>query len=169
LRRVVATTGPWLDVRTADGAGTGGFTSTTSGTVTLDIFMRQASFVHVNRIRVWVGNQIAMTLTVDPTQRRYEWIGPVAVGTADTWIGVDALGDDPLPESMTGGFLIWASQGRGMVPVALINPILVDADGDGAWATPAARTAGPMPVTDILPPAATGMMECGEPPPAPLK
>lgn len=169
-RRVLATTGPWLDVFTDDHAGTGGTTVPVDGAVTLYIDLREASYVHVNRIRVWVGGQVAMTLPVDPNERRYSWVGPVPVGTSDTWIGVDAMGDEPLPEPLTGAFVANVNMGHGMTPVALINPILVDADGDGSWVTPAAKAAGPMPVVDILPPPSTGqMMDCGQPPPAPLQ
>ena len=169
-RHVLATTGPWLEVFTSDGAISGGTTVPVDGAVTLSISLREASFVHVNRIRVWVGGQVAMTLPVDPSERRYNWIGPIPVGASDTWIGVDAMGDEPLPEPLTGGFVVYQSQGHGMTPVALINPILVDANGDGIWATPAARAAGPMPAVDILPPASTGqMLDCGQPPPAPVQ
>jgi hypothetical protein len=55
---------------------------------------------------------------------------PLEVGAQDTWIGVDAGGDDPLPVEMTGTYEL--EKGRpGVVPYAIINPILVDADGDG--------------------------------------
>src|SRR5262249_5026426 len=90
-RHVLATTGPWLDVFTGDNAGSGGTTVPVDGQVTLTIGMRQASYVHVNRIRIWVGNQVVMTLPVDPSSRRFNWAGPIAVGTSDTWIGVDAM------------------------------------------------------------------------------
>ncbi|HJZ84119.1 MAG TPA: CehA/McbA family metallohydrolase [Polyangia bacterium] len=165
-RHVVATTGPWLDVRAR---GTGGAVGvgdlvTASGGVDLELHVRQASFVHATRVRVWVGTELRETLAIPPGARAFDWTGRETIGTSDTWIGVDATGDDPLPEELVGDYL--SSHGLGgMVPFALISPILVDANGDGRVTL--ARPQATLPV-DLLPPAVIpgaerGPYDCGEP------
>jgi hypothetical protein len=137
-RRAIATTGPWLDVEAvAQGArapaGPGQAVTAPGGHVELDVELDQAAWCHASEIRVRVGkpdgtSTIAATLKVTGEKTRVQV--PLEVGAQDTWIGVDAGGDDPLPVEMTGTYEL--EKGRpGVVPYVIINPILVDADGDG--------------------------------------
>jgi len=140
--RVVTTTGPWLDVEVASrdrGAtvGPGQLVVADGGAVWVDLELAQASFVAADRIRIVVGGPagpaVARTLDVPAGERHFRWRGRVDVGAADTWLGVDAGGDTPLPVELTGSY--FAEKGhRGATPHALVNPIRVDADGDGRWA-----------------------------------
>lgn len=160
-RRVVVTTGPWLDVATGDGAGAGQLTTAEGGKVHLSVSLRQASFVKANRIRVWVGGELRQTLIVPDGTRALDWSADLDVGAADSWIGVDATGDQFIPSELTGDFLYWTA-GAGVAPVAFINPILVDGDGDGAYTTAAPAKRGFEP--DLLPPPPSlrrGPYECG--------
>jgi len=140
--RVVATSGPWLDIEAAAARGA----TPTAGpgqalaarrTAWLDITVSQARFVHVGWIRITVGSPsgpaLAATIDVPPGARSFRWTGPVDVGTADTWIGVTADGDTPLPLEQTGSYQRDRWHRPGVTPFAIAAPILVDADGDHRW------------------------------------
>lgn len=127
-RRVVATTGPWLSV-VANGVGPGETADARTGSVDLEVRLAQASFVHADTVRVLVGGEVFTVLELNPLDHEAAWHLSVPV-PADTWIGVDASGTTPLPPMVTGSYHI--DRGRaGIVPFAIINPILVDRDGDG--------------------------------------
>jgi hypothetical protein len=125
-RRVLMTTGPLLEVDAA-GAGAGGLAVAASGKVPLTIRLRQASYAKTSRVRVLVGRELRHAIDVPPGATAFEWSGELAVGPDDTWIGVDAGGTEPLPRELHG---LGAGK-HPMPPFAMINPILVDVDGDG--------------------------------------
>jgi hypothetical protein len=142
--RVVATTGPWLDVRVG-GQRAGGLAVASDGAVPITIEVRQASYVKATRARIWIGGELHETLELPPGARAWSWTGSLPIG-ADTWVGVDVGGDEPLPVEMTGDYHV--ARGRsGMLPFALINPIRVDATGDG-FVYAAAK---PVPRVDVPP------------------
>ena len=139
-RRVVATTGPWLDLEVA--AQVGGPTVgpgqllRARGRAWLDLTVQQAAFVHTSRVRITVGGprgrHRVVVIDVPPKERSFRWVGAVEVGAVDTWIGVIAEGDDALPLEVTGTH--HHDYGRsGVTPYAIVGPVLVDADGDGKW------------------------------------
>jgi len=141
-RRTVATTGPWLDVTAAPregaaGAGPGQVVAAADGAIWLGVRVSRARFVKVDRIRVTIGSatgpETVETIAVPPGERTYAWRGPVEVGAADTWVGVTADGDSPLPLDQTGTYQRDKWGHPGVTPFAIISPILVDADGDGRW------------------------------------
>jgi hypothetical protein len=141
-RRVVATSGPWLDVEATTRKGATptigpGQSLRASGRVWIDITLAQARFVRTERIRITVGTatgpQLVQTIDVPPDVRTHHWEGFVEVDTADTWIGVTADGDTALPLELTGVYQKARWNRSGVTPFAIANPILVDADGDGRW------------------------------------
>ena len=141
-RRVVATSGPWLDVEAAAARGASptvgpGQALRASHTAWLDIAVSQARFVHTERIRITVGSPtgpvLAATIDVPAAARTYHWAGAVELGNADTWIGVTADGDTPLPLEQTGTYQKDKWHHPGVTPFAIAAPILVDADGDHRW------------------------------------
>jgi hypothetical protein len=140
-RRVVATSGPWLDVEVAAARGATptvgpGQALHARHTAWVDVTVSQARFVHVDRLRITVGSPAgpALVTTVDvPAGRSYRWAGPVEVGDADTWIGVIADGDTPLPLEQTGSYQKDKWNRAGVTPFAIASPVLIDADGDGRW------------------------------------
>ena len=141
-RRVVATSGPWLDVEAAAARGATptagpGQALAARGAAWLDVTVSQARFVRVSWIRITVGAPsgpaLAATIDVPPGVRSYHWAGPVAVGTADTWISVTADGDTPLPLEQTGSYQRDRWHRPGVTPFAIAGPILIDADGDHRW------------------------------------
>ena len=141
--RVVATSGPWLDVEVAAKQGTtptvgpGQSIRPADGAVWVDVTVSQARFVHVDRIRVTIGAPAGPVLvrTIDVPQgvRTFHWAGSIAVGAADTWVGITADGDTPLPLEQTGTYQKDRWNRPGVTPFAIASPILVDGDGDGRW------------------------------------
>jgi hypothetical protein len=141
-RRVVATSGPWLDIEAAPAEGATptvgpGQSLRAARSAWLDITLAQARFVRTERIRITVGTPagpaLATTIDVPAAARTYHWAGPVALGDTDTWIGVTADGDTPLPLEQTGTYQKDRWKRPGVTPFAIASPILVDVDGDGRW------------------------------------
>ncbi len=141
-RRVVATTGPWLQVAVSrsDGAtpvaGPGQLLRA-DGTAWVKVSLAQARYVHTDKIRITVGTpsgpSVVQTLDVPANVREFQWAGAVAIGTADTWIGVTADGDTALPLEQTGTYQKDKWKHPGVTPFVIASPILIDADGDGRW------------------------------------
>lgn len=146
-RRVEATSGPWLDVevKTSDTAsasvGAGQALKLVRqpeqpAQVWVDVTLYQANFVHTDSIRIMVGSAqgptVAQTINVVANAPSTHWAGWISVGAADTWLGVDAGGDTPLPIELTGTYQIEKKR-TGVTPFALIAPILLDVDGDDRW------------------------------------
>ena len=140
-RRVVATTGPWLaaSVSPTEGApavGPGQAVKAT-GTAWVDVTLAQAKFVHVERIKITVGTaggpETLQTIAVPANVRDFHWAGAIAVGSADTWIGVTADGDAAMPLEQTGTYQKDKWKHPGVTPFAIASPVLIDADGDGRW------------------------------------
>ena len=124
-RRVVVTTGPWLDVEVGT-AGPGQFLRA-SGKVTVDIELKQAGFVKAERIVVHVGGKPPQTFGIERLKTEID------VGTQDTWLVVTADGDTPMPKEITGTYQQDKWKRPGVTPFALAAPVLIDADGDGRW------------------------------------
>lgn len=142
-RRVVATTGPWLDVEAASkqGAtptvGPGQSLVPEGGAIWLDVTMQQARWVKVERIRITVGTasgpKLVQQIDVPANVREFHWTGRVEVGAHDTWVGVTADGDTAMPLEFTGTYQRDKWKHPGVTPMALMSPLLVDADNDGRW------------------------------------
>ncbi|MBA3463085.1 MAG: CehA/McbA family metallohydrolase [Deltaproteobacteria bacterium] len=142
-RRVVATSGPWLEVAISDTetsktiAGPGQFLKATTGTAWVDITLAQATYVQVDRLRITVGTPdgptLLSTIDVPRGQRNFHWAGAIKVGPADTYIGVVADGDTALPLEQTGTYQKDKWKRPGVTPFAISSPVLIDADGDGRW------------------------------------
>jgi hypothetical protein len=142
-RRVVATTGPWLDVEVSarqggtPTVGPGQSIQPDGGAVWLDVTVAQARWVAVERIRITIGTpagpKLVQQIDVPPHVREHRWAGRIEVGAQDTWIGVTADGDTAMPLELTGTYQRDRWNRAGVTPFALISPILVDADRDGRW------------------------------------
>jgi len=141
-RRVVATTGPWLDVEVASAHGATptvgpGNYLVARGTAWVDVTVAQARFVATEWIRIVVGTdtgpRLVQTVDVPPGVRSFHWAGSIPVGDADTWIVVSADGDTALPIEQTGTYQRDKWHRPGVTPFAIAGPILVDTDDDGRW------------------------------------
>lgn len=130
-RRVVATTGPWLDVEVSAPGNPGtvgpGRSLRASGKVSVDIELAQAGFVKAERVTIHVGGRPPQVFGPGRIQTEIE------IGDADTWLAVTADGDTPMPKEITGTYQQDRWQRPGVTPFALAAPILIDADGDGRW------------------------------------
>jgi len=137
-RRVVATSGPWLDVEVApkQGAATvgpGQSVQADGGSVWVDVTVSQTKWMHVERIAISVGTQRVQTIDVPAGVRTHHWAGRIEVGTADTFVGITADGDTALPLELTGTYQRDRWNRPGVTPFAIASPILVDVDGDHRW------------------------------------
>jgi hypothetical protein len=141
-RRVVATSGPWLDVEVgprqgAATVGPGQVVRPDRHGVWVDVTVAQARWVHVDRIRITIGGLdgpvLARELAVPAGVRSHRWAGRIEVGDRDTWLAVTADGDTALPLELTGTYQRDKWNHAGVTPFAIASPILVDADGDGRW------------------------------------
>ena len=142
-RRVVATSGPWLDVEASakQGAtptvGPGQSLVPDGGAIWLDITVAQTKWVKVERLRITVGTaegpKLVQQIDVPAGVREHRYGGRIEVGAQDTWIGVTADGDTAMPLEFTGTYQRDRWNRAGVTPMALISPILVDVDRDGRW------------------------------------
>jgi hypothetical protein len=142
-RRVVATSGPWLDVEVAPEQGVtptvgpGGALVPKDGAVWVDVTLAQTRWVHVDRVRITIGAldgpRLVQTIDVPANVRTHHWSGRIEVGDRDTWLAITADGDTPLPLELTGTYQRDKWHHPGVTPYAIASPILIDADGDGRW------------------------------------
>ena len=134
-RRTVATSGPWLDVSVRainGGASAGpGQQLAARGSVSITVTCAHAAFVKPTRLRITVG--ATTTELAVPAEREFTVTRELQVGMQDTFIGVAIDGDEALPLELTGTYQRDKWHKQGVTPFAVISPILVDADGDGAW------------------------------------
>lgn len=136
-RRMLATSGPWLDVEVAPArggktVGPGGTVVPVDGKIWVDVTVSQARFSRADQLRIRVGGREAIAVSI-PSGRDFHWAGAVEVGRTDTWLGIDCGGDVPLPPEQTGNYQQEKWKHPGVTPFAIIGPLLVDADGDHRW------------------------------------
>ena len=165
--------GPFLTVRVGT-AGEGDLVAppaSTPGQVTVSLRLQSASWIKVDVVRLLVDGRVVKTWNVPvangaPASLFQIDDVPVAV-TADAAITAEAEGGTPLPPWMVGEFLlspnmvaICGNPARpGMIPFAVTNPVLVDADGDGMFrASMAAPRAAA--VHDVWVPPPVGPNDC---------
>ncbi|MDP1832565.1 MAG: hypothetical protein Q8K67_10945 [Geothrix sp.] len=134
----VASTGPMLDV-SINGVGPGGLVSGPASSVTLAISLYRPDWVPVDEVRVVVNGSTTPILvpmgsfTASSTDFRL-WTATVTVpmpsGGADAWVVVEA----GVPLGTAGAYLPgtpWNKIMKGIYPIAVTNPIFVDANGGG--------------------------------------
>ncbi len=130
---LVASTGPLLDV-SLNGSGPGSLVSA-AGTVNLQVNLYASDWTPVEELRVVVNGQVVKT--VDPATfsagadwRQRTGTVQVTLPTKDCWIVVEA----GVPLSTTGAYRPgsdWNRIQKGIYPIAVTNPIFVDATGGG--------------------------------------
>lgn len=128
------TMGPFLEL-TVDGVPMGGTVHAKDGPVTLAVRVQAASWVDCDRVRVYVNGDEVTVLEVPALRTSVRLEREVTLDVPhDAWLVVLVEGDDPLPAPVYRG-------DRPILPWALSNPVWIDADGDGAWTSPAERMA----------------------------
>lgn len=133
-RRVFTTTGPFVEF-TVDSAPMGSQVRAREifngmATVSVDFRVQAASWIDVSRVKIVVNGDIVETIEVAPsTDRiRVETRRPVTIAH-DSWISLLVEGDRSMAPVMH-------DQGRPILPLAVTNPVWVDADADGQWIAP---------------------------------
>lgn len=131
----VASTGPLLDV-SIGAAGPGNLVAGPVSTVNLSVTITAGDWVPVDEVRVVVNGQVVQTASVATAFSRTDlrtWSGSLAVNLPpgkDAWIVVEA----GVPLATAGAYAPgspWSKVYRGIYPVAVANPIFVDANGGG--------------------------------------
>lgn len=106
--------------------GPGDLISAPDGEVRVEVSARAAPWVDVSRVEVWSNGQLVAKGPLTPPSRQrptYEWRDTLRL-ERDAWIVVIVRGDRPLRETFP--------EGRG-TPLAIVNPVFVDVDGDGQF------------------------------------
>jgi hypothetical protein len=132
----VASTGP-LVIATVDGVGPGGLATTSTSSVSLTILLHAPDWVPVDEVRVVVNgaapiNVPLASFTVSATLsglRTAVVTVPLPAGK-DAWLVVEA----GVARAQTGPYAAgtpWNKIMKGIYPIAVTNPIFVDANGGG--------------------------------------
>jgi hypothetical protein len=146
-KQLFTTTGPFVELELA-GTPMGGDARAVDGHARLHVRVRAASWVACERALVFVNGERVATLPIAPerTPLRLDaeqvlcFLGrcpdhgrarTLTPGPFDAWVSVVVEGDGSLAPVLRAGAR----------PLALTNPIWVDADGDGRWTSPHERIA----------------------------
>jgi len=127
--RVFTTFGPFVELGVG-GAPMGGETRATDGVVAVIVRIQAASWIDCDRVRVVMNGDVVAEVPVPqvrtPVRLDRRLVLPVE---RDAWVAVLVEGDEPLAPIVT-------PQRRPVLPLAVTNPVWVDADGDGTWTSP---------------------------------
>jgi len=123
-RQVFTTCGPFVEF-SVGGTAMGGQVTATGGVVDIGIRVQAASWIDVDVVKIVVNGDVVDTIDVPQTSDtvRLDVTHSVRM-TEDGWISLLVEGDKSLSP-------ILPDQGRPILPFAVINPVWVDADGDG--------------------------------------
>jgi hypothetical protein len=121
------TTGPIIGF-SVGGVGIGDLAPAPGGKAKVDIVVRAAPWVSVNRVKLYVAGKVVKTWEVPKgeTAERFHEIYEVSVPN-DTYTLVRVEGDTPLAPVVGGG------NGVSVTPLALSNPIFLDANTNGKY------------------------------------
>ena len=132
----VASTGPMLDVA-VNGVGPGGLVSGPAAAVTISISLYAADWVPVDEVRVVVNGvaqvvpMTSFTASATDFRLRTATLANVAMPAGkDAWVVVEA----GVPLATTGAYRAgtpWNRIMKGIYPIAVTNPVFVDANGGG--------------------------------------
>ncbi|MCE9594010.1 MAG: CehA/McbA family metallohydrolase [Planctomycetes bacterium] len=134
-RKCFTTSGPFLDVL-VEGREMGSDVQTVAsgprtGKAKLEIRARSASWISFDRVRVFLNGDLLWSARVDPNAHAFETTLDLAP-RADAWVVVTVDGSGDLAP-------VAIASDRPVRPIAIGNPIWIDADRDGKWTAPAAR------------------------------
>jgi hypothetical protein len=129
--RAVISNGIFATVRvSALGAGgPGDLVQADQGRVLVEVTARAAPWVDVSRAELWVNGRLAVKapLSRTPGARGVYGLRQTLELDEDSWVVVIVRGDRPLRETFP--------EARG-TPLAIVNPVFVDLDGDGTFRAP---------------------------------
>ncbi|MCC7539043.1 MAG: PHP domain-containing protein [Deltaproteobacteria bacterium] len=141
-RDAVMSNGPFVRLRIGD-VGIGGIAPVPRGTTAqLHVEVQAAAWVNVTQLIVYVDGQALDPIAIPPhgdgELHRFETDVPVTVSD-DSFVLAVVRGTEQLP-------ILPPSNAQ--LPLAITNPIWIDATGDGRWSAPAPR---PAPATTAEP------------------
>ena len=138
---VVVSSGPIVRASVRDAGPTAGLHDdprmavARDGVVTLDLEVQAAPWIDCDRIRIVRDGVVVAERAVAESTDRVRFEGEIEVPIEhDSWIVVLVDGNRELAPVVTG-------KKRPVLPVAIVNPFRIDADGDGAWTPPMDRVA----------------------------
>lgn len=128
-KRMFTTSGPFVDF-SIDRHGPGEQVQAKDQRVELTLRIQAASWVDVDRAKVWVNGELAAELPVAAARTPVRLEQKVTLPLErDAWVVVCVEGDDALAPLLSN------TDDRHL-PRAVTNPIWIDADGDGKWTSP---------------------------------
>jgi len=137
--RAVASNGPFVQLK-VDGKELGETVTVQSGKITATISADAPAWVDLTRLQIYRNGALIQEIPITSrTHPALQTQVKLDIPT-DGWITVLALGDLPLPTDVIG-----AVSGGQALPIALTNPIWLDADGDGKVTPPNTVPARPLP------------------------
>jgi len=123
------TTGPFVEVL-VNNAPTGSEVSTRDGAVDLHVRIQAASWIDVDRVIVVINGDRQQILPVDQVRNRVRFDQTVQIPLIeDSWLVVLVEGDDSLAP-------IVPDKERPILPIAITNPVWIEADGISGWKPP---------------------------------
>jgi hypothetical protein len=129
--RAIASTGPFIRLR-VDGADIGDTVAPRSaGKVSVDITVDAPGWIPVDTVVLYVNGAERRRFTVTPGQRPLFHAVVDETITADSFVVAQASGATALPPDVVGEYS--RAMGYDMKPLAITNPVFVDANNDGRW------------------------------------
>ena len=124
--QLVTTTGPFVTF-TINDQPMGSQVTDSDGTVDLAFDIRAASWVSVDRVRVIMNGDQIRVIPVPKQKGALSYQDSIQLPVLrDAWVLITVEGDQPLEP-------ILEFNDRAIMPVALTNPIRIDANGDGQF------------------------------------
>lgn len=128
-QRAFTTSGPFVEARIG-GEPLGGMARASDGAVRLELRIQAASWIDCDRVVPIYNGQALEPIPVPDTRRIERLVADVELAVPrDGWICLRVEGDDSLAPIVDGGQ-------RPVLPLAVTNPVWIDADGDGEWTSP---------------------------------
>ncbi|MGE4618210.1 MAG: CehA/McbA family metallohydrolase [Planctomycetota bacterium] len=127
--QIVTSFGPFVTF-TVDDATMGQMVTAKRAAVRLKVKVQAADWIDVDRVLVIVDGDIVETIPVPETREVVRLIDSRKIPVrTDGWISLRVEGDDDLDPIVPG-------KKRPILPIAITNPVYVDADGDGKYTAP---------------------------------
>jgi hypothetical protein len=124
------TTGPFVEVR-AGGSGMGDIVPAHGGHLGVEVKVRAAPWVAVDRLSVIVGGKTVAVLPIAASEAPLRFSQVLDIpAPRDTFVVFRVDGDRPL-QPVIGDRIRFSVR-----PVAITNPVFIDADGNGTWDAP---------------------------------
>jgi hypothetical protein len=132
-KMVFTTSGPFIEYK-VNGADMGSTISLDEpGEVTVAVRVQAADWIDCDVVKVVVNGDVVRQIPVSQTREVERLKTTVKIPIeSDSWLTLLAEGDESLAP-------IVHDQGRPILPIAVMNPVWIDADGDGDWTSPVAQ------------------------------